>query len=209
MVPEAQRLIEENVDLARSLASRYLSRIPRSVDHDAIRGAAHEGLCLAAMSFDPSKNVPFRRWAARRIMGRMQDEMREQDHLSRRTRRRLDPNDPLYDPNFIRVSPDPPSSLDDSLRRITGGDGMDEAITLMDTIVDIHAADPSENTRSAEVMHRLAALPDREFRVVTLRFFGGMRRSDVARTMAISATRVRQIENAALAKMRNGTSTTP
>jgi RNA polymerase sigma factor for flagellar operon FliA len=201
----ALRLVEGNVDLARALASRYLSRIPRSVDHDAIVGAAHEGLCLAAISFDPTRGVPFRRWAARRIIGRMRDEMREQDHLSRRTRRRLDPADPLYDPDFIRVSPDRPSSLDESLRRILG-DGIDEDITVMDTILDPHAPDPSENGHGTKdrVFGMMAGLPDREFRVVTLRYFGGMRRTEVARSMEISESRVGQIETMALERMRRG-----
>lgn len=201
----ARQLAEENVDLARSLAGRYLSRVPATVDHDAILGAAHEGLCIAAVSFDPSRNVPFRRWAARRIIGRMRDEMREQDHLSRRMRRRLDPNDPLYDPDFIRVSPDAPTSLDEQLRH--GIDSL-EGLSVMDTILDPNTPDPSDNGHGtrAQVFGMLAQLPDREFRVVTMRYFGGMRRTDVARMMDLSESRVGQIESMALERMRNDAS---
>ena len=207
-----ESLVEDNVALATALASRYLSRVPRSIDHDAIRGAAFEGLCVAANSFDSTRGVPFPRWAARRIIGAMRDEMREQDHLSRRARARSDPASPMYDPRFLKARPDPPKSLEEMFTSNGNGVG-EESLSLRDLIPDPHVVDPSETNGSPLTRNQLfgmvASLPDREFRVVTLRYFGNMRLSEIAKNMSLSETRVSQIEGMALSRLRGQTETTP
>lgn len=211
MRDDAQKLVEQHVSLAGALAARYLSRIPSSIDHDAVRGAAYEGLCIAANSFDRTRGVPFSRWAARRIMGAMRDEMREQDHLSRRARARSNPESRMYSPGFLKARPDPPKSLEEMFTANGHGAG-EESLNLRDLIPDPHAADPSDHgstlTRN-QLFGMVASLPDREFRVVTLRYFGGMRLSDIARNMSLSETRVSQIEGMALSRLRGETETTP
>lgn len=206
----ADELVEKHVALAGTLAARYLARVPPSIDHDAVRGAAYEGLCIAANSFDRTRGVPFPRWAARRIIGAMRDEMREQDHLSRRARARSNPENRMYDPRFLKARPEPPKSLEEMFSS-NGGAG-EESLTLRDLIPDPHVVDPSENGSSmtrGQLFSMVASLPDREFRVVTLRYFGGMRLSEIARNMSLSETRVSQIEGMALSKLRGENETTP
>jgi RNA polymerase sigma factor FliA len=205
----ANELVEGHVALAGTLAARYLSRVPPSIDHDAVRGAAYEGLCIAANSFDRTRGVPFARWAARRIIGAMRDEMREQDHLSRRARARSDPENHMFDPRFLKASPAPPKSLEELFS--ANGPG-EESLSLRDLIPDPHIQDPSENGSSmtrGQLFGMVASLPDREFRVVTLRYFGGMRLSEIAKNMSLSETRVSQIEGMALSKLRGENETTP
>jgi len=207
----AEKLVEANVGLASALAARYLSRVPPSVDHDAIRGAAFEGLCIAANSFDSTRGVPFARWASRRILGAMRDEMREQDHLSRRARARSDPNNKMFDPSFLKAHPNAPKSLEEEFTSNGNGHG-EETLSLRDVLPDPHAADPSEGhgtITKGQLFGMVASLPDREFRVVTLRYFGGMRLSEIAKSMALSETRVSQIEGMALSRLRGGNETTP
>lgn len=213
MRPDAEKLVEGNVALAASLASRYLARVPRSIDHDAVRGAAYEGLCIAANSYDPTRGVSFPRWAARRVLGAMRDEMREQDYLSRRARARSDPENRMYDPHFLKARAEPPRSLEEEFNGKSNGNGSgEENLTLRDLIPDPHAADPSDSGQSIsrpQLFGMVASLPDREFRVVTLRYFGGMRLSDIAQNMNLSETRVSQIEGIALSRLRGETRTTP
>ncbi len=213
MRPDAEKLVESHVGVAAALAGRYLARIPTSVDHDAVRGAAYEGLCIAANSFDPSHGVPFRRWAARRILGAMRDEMREQDHLSRRARARSNPEHRMYDPRFLKAHPGPPKSLEEEFSANGNGNGShgDEVLTLRDVLPDPHSADPSEGhptISKGQLFGMVASLPDREFRVVTLRYFGGMRLSEIATSMNLSETRISQIEGMALDRLRGSNDTT-
>lgn len=202
----AAELVERHFGLATKLATRYLSRVPNTVDHDAVRGAAYEGLCIAANSYDPTRNVPFRSWAIRRIVGAMRDEMREQDHLSRRARARSNPEHKMYDPRFLKADPAPPKSLEETFRADNGAAGLEEKLSLRDLIPDPNAADPSEGHPQIprnQLFGMMAQLPDREFRVVTLRYFGGLRLSDIARSMELSETRVSQIEGMALERLRS------
>lgn len=200
----AAELVERHFGLATQLSSRYLSKVPNTVDHDAVRGAAYEGLCIAANSFDPSRGVPFRAWAIRRVVGAMRDEMREQDHLSRRARARSNPDHKLYKKGFLKADPSPPKSLDEEFR----SNGMalyEESLTLKDLLPDHNALDPSEGHSAIpreQLFGMMAQLPDREFRVVTLRYFGGLRLSDIASTMSLSETRISQIEGMALERLR-------
>lgn len=204
MREDAGKLVEGHVGLASALAARYLSRVPVSVDHDAVRGAAYEGLCIAANSYDPSRGNSFARWATRRIVGAMRDEMREQDHLSRRTRARTNPNNRMYDPLFLKVDPSPPKSLEEAFKPNGHGEA-EEALSLKDLIPDHGARDPSEghsDMSRPQLFGMVASLPDREFRVITLRYFGGMRLSEIATSMNLSETRISQIEGMALQRLR-------
>lgn len=212
MRDDASQLVEAHVGLAAALAARYLARVPPSVDHDAVRGAAYEGLCIAANSYDPSRGVSFARWASRRVLGAMRDEMREQDHLSRRARARSNPDNKMYDPRFLKAHPSPPKSLEEEFAANGNGGSGEERLSLRELLPDPYARDPSEGHSSiskGQLFGMVASLPDREFRVVTLRYFGGMRLSEIAQNMALSETRVSQIEGMALSRLRGETETTP
>lgn len=116
----------------------------------------------------------------------------------------------MYDPRFLKARPDPPKSLEEMFS--SNGVG-EESLSLRDLIPDPHVQDPSESGNSSltkgQLFNLVASLPDREFRVVTLRYFGGMRLSEIATSMNLSETRVSQIEGAALTRLRGGTETTP
>lgn len=70
-------LIEKHIPFAQKLA--YLKRIksPRQINVDELTSAAYMGLCEAAHRFDPGKGVAFTTYAFRRIIGAMNDYVRE------------------------------------------------------------------------------------------------------------------------------------
>jgi RNA polymerase sigma factor for flagellar operon FliA len=199
---EATERVESNVKLAEIIASRYAIGLPSHIDRDAIKGAAYEGLCRAAISYD-AKAGPFRPWAIRKIVSRIRDEVRSMDHLTRTQRAKLNPEHARYDPSFkIGADPAAPSSLDDPHILAIGG-GNDD-VTLIEKIPDVHAVDPGERFQMTrdDMFVLLSGLPDKEFRVMTLRYFGGMSITNIARSMDLSPSRISQLETIALQRMR-------
>lgn len=190
----AQSLVNENISFALALHGNYIKKLPRHVDFEALKGAALEGLCHAARSYDKTKNVSFRAWAARRIMGQMLDEMRALDHLSRRDR------DKLRVGHKFKINMSAPVSMDVMLY----GEDSDNDTRLIDMIADESdvPGDRLETMTRTEFNELMSTLNDQELTVITKRFFDSLRAREVAEQLYISESRVNQIESHALWKMR-------
>jgi RNA polymerase sigma factor for flagellar operon FliA len=192
LTPAAQKLVTDNMSFALALHGNHIKKLPRHVDMEALKGAALEGLCHAARSYDRTKNVSFRAWAARRIMGQMLDEMRTLDHLSRRDR------DKLRAGHEFKINMGAPVSMDTMLYE----DGDDSR--LIDMIADdsdVPGDHLSRLTRE-EFNEVMSTLNDQELTVITKRFFDNLRAREVAEQLYISESRVNQIESHALWRMR-------
>jgi RNA polymerase sigma factor for flagellar operon FliA len=75
------------VDLTAKQLARRMSGASATIDD--LRSFGHEGLLLAARTFDEARGVPFRRWANLRIRGAMIDGVRQFGSLPRRIYREL------------------------------------------------------------------------------------------------------------------------
>lgn len=102
MILESERRSETNeAQLARNvlatchlplvgyLVDRAASALPSHVDREDLQSAGVMGLMSAAERFDPSRQVQFKTFAARRIVGAILDELRAQDWAPRRIREKL------------------------------------------------------------------------------------------------------------------------
>jgi RNA polymerase sigma factor for flagellar operon FliA len=87
--PEVLARFHAELDLVDIIARQLGRRVSRSVSLDDLRSFGREGLLQAARSFDPSRGVPFRRWANVRIRGAMIDGLRQWGDLPRRLYREL------------------------------------------------------------------------------------------------------------------------
>jgi RNA polymerase sigma factor for flagellar operon FliA len=85
----SQDLVIENLPLAAKIANGISRRLPRHIDPQDLRQEASLGLLRAAARYDGAGNVQFGAYARRRISGAVLDSPREDDHLSRRTRRHM------------------------------------------------------------------------------------------------------------------------
>ncbi len=190
----ATTLAEDHYEYALRLCGRFSRTLPSHVDRDAMRGAALEGLVKAAKSYTPNTGVPFKNWAARRVIGQMRDELRVQDHLSRRTRERLRDGEPL-------LVADAEAPL--SLNQIVSG-GQDLTVEYMDLLVATEEGLWEEETELGldQVQALVGELPESQFRVVVMRFYEGKRVSEVAHAMGLSESRINQLETAALQSLR-------
>lgn len=211
-----ERLISENSGLIWSIVRRFLGR---GVEADDLYQLGSLGLIKAVRGFDVSFGTQFSTYAVPKISGEIRRFMRDDGlvKVSRSTK------DLAYKINKVRseleykFSRDPTISeiaaeLDisieevamcenataatDSLQRTIGDDG----IPLERTIGD-HGIEEKiiENVTLKEAIHDL---PERERKVIYLRFYKGLTQERCARVLNISQVQVSRIERKAIASLR-------
>jgi RNA polymerase sigma factor FliA len=79
-------LIREHLPLVGHIVREVLGRVPSHVSRDDLMSAGMYAVALSASSFDPTRGVPFARFAAIRIRGAITDELRTMDWASRAVR---------------------------------------------------------------------------------------------------------------------------
>lgn len=216
-------LVESHVALASRLARERAASLPVHVNIDDLRSAAMMALVLSAQSFDRDRGVPFAHFAAIRIRGALQDELRGMDWATRTVRARsreaesvrgqltavLD-RSPREDEvaEAMQVTMRELNSLnaDVARARILSLQGLSEAAD-----VDV-ADDPSDSPESVLLRRErlgylhdaIAELPVRLRIVVTGYFFDERQMSDIAAELGVTQSRVSQLCAEALAMLRDG-----
>lgn len=79
-------IVDRYYDYTMGIAERVFSTLPTSIDHDALRSAAWDGLLRAIERFDEGHNANFKTYAAIRIRGAMLDSLRNTDQMPRSMR---------------------------------------------------------------------------------------------------------------------------
>lgn len=87
--PEVMARIHATMDLVDRMASMLKRQVKTKLSKEELLSFGREGLLRAARSFDPSREVPFRCWAALRVRGAMLDGVRASGDLPRRAYERL------------------------------------------------------------------------------------------------------------------------
>lgn len=82
--PETRRRFQAELNLVSIVVSQTMRIFGRFVDADDLQSFGHEGLLHAARTYDPSREVPFRRWANVRVRGAVYDGVRRTGKLPRR-----------------------------------------------------------------------------------------------------------------------------
>ena len=77
------KLIEDHLNYAASIASKVLQGLSSSVDYDDVMCNARLGLLEAARKFDPSLNVDFKTFSYYRIKGAIYDGLRKNGWIPR------------------------------------------------------------------------------------------------------------------------------
>jgi RNA polymerase sigma factor (sigma-70 family) len=175
--------ILQNVDLVNNLAKRLQRRLPPCVTFDDLRSAGMIGLIEAIDRFDASRGLELRNFAQHRISGAMLDFLRAEDPLSRAERRRLrDSGSTATGPVTV--------SLDQMPSR------------LWSRMVGIHDHAAEASLLRSELREMRQCLSAREDRVIALLFESGWRNSQVAAVLKVNESRVSQIKQRALMKLR-------
>ena len=83
---DVDQLVADGLPLVRAVVGSMASHYPSHCDRDELVAAGTFGLVEAARRYDPSKGVPFDRWAALRIRGAVVDAVRAVDFAPRALR---------------------------------------------------------------------------------------------------------------------------
>ncbi len=167
--------------------ARAVSRgLPPTVEIDELVSDGVIGLMDALRRFNPDRGVGFTAYAGHRIRGAMLDGLRERDPLPRSYRRAQ-------------------REAEASSRRFAGEVQFLEIDDALG-IADDEAIGPESRAVEADLLHRLrlglAALPARDREVLVMRMARGMPLRVVAVQMALSITRIAEIQARALVRLR-------
>ena len=176
------------------IIARQMGRRMTAVTVDELRSFGREGLLQAARNFDPSRGVPFRRWANVRVRGAIIDGLRQWGTLPRQAYRELQAlqaGDALLEQYDEDEATRPAQSAEDADSHLSSFlAGMATAIAL-GTMGETEAhATPEEQLGNAEMLERIrtavAKLPDQERHMVERHYFNGERLDQAAAALGLS-----------------------
>jgi RNA polymerase sigma factor (sigma-70 family) len=202
-------LTEEDVASALRIA-RWYGRRARHGEISDLEGAALEGLTKAARDFDPdadplarssSPRHVFWRFAFRRILGEMKDELRRIDHLTRHQRALVgeDASGELQvdHEGLVWIKPHAPLPLDATLMTADGSEGQ----AIMDAIET--PRNPIEEFELRDAFCRATAqLSARQRFVLVKRELEGYSNSELAEAFDVTEGRTSQLRGSALRQVR-------
>jgi RNA polymerase sigma factor (sigma-70 family) len=167
----------------KSTARRFQRRVPPCVTFDDLSSAGMIGLIHAVDRFDQIRGLQFKTYAQHRIWGAMQDFLRAEDPLSRTERKRVRDCAPAL--------------------TATGAGNSTANVSLEDIHPRCLAAPGSTSfVVRSELRAARGHLSVRENRVVTLLYDLGWQNREVAVELGVNESRVSQIKQRAISKLR-------
>lgn len=227
---DAKALVEAHLPMVRHVLAGVAAHYPRHADREELQQAATLGLVEAAARFDPSRGVPFDRWAALRIRGAIVDAVRALDFAPRTLRAAA------RDVEAARTSLEGSLGRTPTIDEIAGhlgvpvsdvaqlqgrvhrslvlsldapcGEEDGDPLTLASGLIDSVQLQPVEVLEQREqatyVRDALACLPDRLKDVVVGYFLDGESSADLAARLGVTESRVSQMRTEGLKLMRAG-----
>jgi RNA polymerase sigma factor FliA len=224
------RLILTYAPLVKYVAGRLGSGLPAHVEDDDLVSYGLLGLIGAIERFDPERDIKFETYAIARIKGAIIDELRSMDWVPRSVRARARdieraiadlerklmraPNDDEI-ASKLGVSEE---ELGDSLLEISrssiaaldelwvGPSGTGDAVSLIDTIEDPQAPQPTQAMAQTELREALsesiARLPEREKLVVTLYYYEELTLREIGEVLGVTESRVSQLHTKAILRLK-------
>jgi RNA polymerase sigma factor for flagellar operon FliA len=215
-------LVRTQLPLVGHIVREFLTRLPAHVHRDDLVSAGMMALAMSARHFDPSRGVPFARFAAIRIRGAITDELRSMDWASRAVRSKA------RDLETARA--ELTATLGRAPRREELAQVLGVSIQDLDNVDhDVHRAAtlslqglspdqgaellPSSDEGPESLLLKreqvgylkdaIAELPERLRTVVEQYFFAQRKMSDIAAELGVTS-RVSQMRSQALGMLRKG-----
>ena len=209
------RLVEENLPLIRSVVKKFKGRS----EYDDLMQLGSIGFLKAVSNFDPSYGVRFSTYAVPMIMGEIRRFLRDDgavkvsrwaralaQKIATYTDERLKNNlpEPTVDElaeKFGCEAGDIVFALDTSKCVVSLNESGDEDGTpLGDRIPGAEA--PEEDLDGIMLRDSISDLPEREKKLIILRYFRDKTQSEVAAELGVSQVQVSRLESRILAKIR-------
>ena len=213
-VPHAHELRQQRIlahtALAKGIALRLASRVPKSVEIDDLIAAGMLGLIDAADRWDESRGIPFEAYSRRRIQGAILDALRAEDHLTRRERRsgreadraeetlRKKLKRELTVEETVKARRGVPRTLPWSQTFVQVEDADDGSLdTSMDAFAQLSSAEDKARLRDA-----IASLPDREQKILALYYEEELTYREIGVILGVTESRICQILRAVQRKLK-------
>jgi RNA polymerase sigma factor for flagellar operon FliA len=220
-------LIRQYQPLVRKLAHHMMAKLPANVEVDDLIQVGLIGLSEALSRFEATQGVQFETFATQRIRGAMLDELRENDWVSRGTRksqrdieeavRRLE-HKLGRSPKESEIAANLGLSLTDYqslLSKVRGtqlvylediNHDSDDDESFLDRHLGDSAADPLNMLRDQRLREALVAaiknLPEREQLVMSMYYEQDMNLKEIAAVMDVTESRICQLHSQSIARLR-------
>lgn len=220
-------LIRQYQPLVRKLAHHMMAKLPANVQVDDLIQVGLIGLSEALTRFEATQGVQFETFATQRIRGAMLDELRENDWVSRGTRKsQKDIEESLRrlehrlgrSPLESEIAADLGMSLSDYqslLGKVKGTqlvylEDMNHSSDDEDSFLDRHMgdaeADPLNMLRNQRLREALVAaiknLPEREQYIMSMYYEQDMNLKEIAAVLDVTESRICQLHSQSIARLR-------
>lgn len=221
---DEDELVRQHLPLARRVVAELVSKMPRHAPKEDLLSAGLAGLAQAARNYDPSRGVPFHRYALTRVRGALLDELRVHDWASRPVRAKARQMDAAAERLTAKLGR-PPSAeeiakeLKVPLASVRGlNQDLHRAVVLnYESILDgdsdsvllgSHDGDPEgallDRERNAYLVDAVRQLPERLRTVVVGYFFQNRSMQDLGEELQVSESRISQLRAEALELLKDG-----
>ena len=220
-------LIRQYSPLVRRLAHHMMAKLPPSIQVDDLIQVGLIGLTEALTRYEASQGVQFETFAPQRIRGAMLDELRENDWMSRGSRKsQKEIESALHrlehrlgrSPSESEIAAELGLSLPDYQSLLTkvqgtqlvyledmtgGGDGDDSFLDRHMTDTDVDPLELLRNQRLREsLVEAIKKLPEREQYVMSMYYEKDMNLKEIAAVLGITESRVCQLHGQSIARLR-------
>ena len=226
-----ERLVLAYAPLVKYVAGRMSSGLPSHVEESDLISYGLLGLISAIERFEPEREIKFETFAITRIKGSIIDELRSLDWVPRSVRtkaREIERANAKLEHSLHRAPTDQEMAAElgvevdefqESLVRIsnssvvaldelwTVSDSSGDQVSLLDTIQDPDAIDPSAAMDATEMKDRLAdaiaRLPEREKLVVALYYYENLTLREIGEVLGVTESRVSQLHTKAVLRLKS------
>lgn len=215
-----QRIVD-NVALVKRIAYHMISRLPSAIQVEDLIQAGMIGLIEASKHYDPSQGASFETYAGIRVRGAMLDEVRHSDWSPRSLHRKMrELNEAMRDienetgrdardhevAERLGISLDEYHTIlrDSASSKIFSLDQADDeghALNLSSADKEPFSALQKEGFQQA-LAQSIGELPEREQMVMSLYYNDELNMKEIGQVLDISESRVCQIHNQSLGKIR-------
>ena len=216
-------LVEDNMALVGHLVREVLAKGPAHVSRDELTSAGMMALVVSAQGFDPTRGVPFARFAAIRIRGALLDELRGMDWAARSVRgrarevesvrgqlaavlRRVPRSDEIAAALGITVGELDALQTDVARASVLSLQGFAPE-TGAELVAETSAGPESlllQREQLGYLHDAISELPERLRFVVSSYFFEQRQMSDIAAELGVTESRISQLRAEALVLLRDG-----
>ena len=230
-VQARERLVVAYSPLVKYVSGRMASGLPAHVEESDLISYGLVGLISAIERFDLDREIKFETYAITRIKGAIIDELRSLDWVPRSVRSRareiekansklehqyqraptdeemadeLEMSVDEFQEALLQISNSTVAALDELW---TVSDSSGDQVSLLDTLQDPDAPDPSEVMDATDMKDRvadaIARLPEREKLVVALYYYENLTLREIGEVLGVTESRVSQLHTKAVLRLRS------